>query len=134
MHKIVQLLGVNYAVHSTKIAHTFSLYVAAWFVRSTSDLFLVVVGLQQSCPLSLISRWGQVAHSFWFGGLKITSVLCADDVVLLVSSIADLQLALEQFASHCDTSRTRISTLKSEAMVICQSVHSGRSWSPKWKS
>lgn len=76
-----------------------------------------------------------MADSFWFGGLNITSVLCADD--LLVSSVADLQPVLEQFAGKCETSGTRISTLKSDAMVIYQKSarsESEGSWSPKWKS
>ncbi|KAL3970507.1 aldehyde oxidase [Sarotherodon galilaeus] len=45
-------------------------------------------------------------------------VLVPDDVVLLVSSNDGLQLALEQFAAKCEAAGMRISTSKSEAMVL----------------
>uniref|UniRef100_A0A669BJZ3 Reverse transcriptase domain-containing protein n=1 Tax=Oreochromis niloticus TaxID=8128 RepID=A0A669BJZ3_ORENI len=70
-----------------------------------SDSFLVGDGLRQGCPLSpvlfiifmdRISRRSQVAEGFRFGGLRISSLLFADDVVLLASSGEGLQLALER--------------------------------------
>ncbi|KAI3364547.1 hypothetical protein L3Q82_011336 [Scortum barcoo] len=62
---------------------------------SNSDLFPVHVGLQQGCPLSV-----------------------TDYVVLLASSGQDLQHVLEQFAAECEAAAMRISTSKSEAMVL----------------
>ncbi|KAI3360896.1 hypothetical protein L3Q82_013107 [Scortum barcoo] len=57
-------------------------------------LFSVHVGLWQGCPLS------------------------PGDVVLLASSSQDLQHVLERFAAECEATEMRISTSKSEAMVL----------------
>uniref|UniRef100_A0A669EXX2 Reverse transcriptase domain-containing protein n=1 Tax=Oreochromis niloticus TaxID=8128 RepID=A0A669EXX2_ORENI len=92
-----------------------------------SDSFPVGDGLRQGCPLSpvlfiifmdRISRRSQVAEGLHFGGLRISSLLFADDVVLLASSGEGLQLALERFAAECEAAGIRISTSKSEAMVL----------------
>ncbi|KAI3376167.1 hypothetical protein L3Q82_016694 [Scortum barcoo] len=59
-----------------------------------------------------------------FGNHRISSLLFADDVVLLASSSQDLQdlqeqdLQLERFAAECEAAGMRISTSKSEAMVL----------------
>uniref|UniRef100_A0A3B3HV32 Reverse transcriptase domain-containing protein n=1 Tax=Oryzias latipes TaxID=8090 RepID=A0A3B3HV32_ORYLA len=67
---------------------------------SKSDLFPVHVGLRQGCPLSpvlfmifmdRISRRSQGPEGIWFGDHRISSLLFADDVVLLASSSQDLQ-------------------------------------------
>jgi len=85
----------------------------------------VGVGLRQGCPLSpvlfvifldRISRVEQVR----FGGLGIASLLFADDVVLLASSDCDLRHSLGRFAAKCEAAGMRVSTSKSEAMVLCQ--------------
>ncbi|KAI3356517.1 hypothetical protein L3Q82_017719 [Scortum barcoo] len=52
-----------------------------------------------------------------FGNHRISSLLFADDVVLLASSSQDLQHVLERFAAECEAAGMRISTSKSEAMV-----------------
>ncbi|PWA30265.1 hypothetical protein CCH79_00020260 [Gambusia affinis] len=49
-----------------------------------------------------------------FGGLRIKSLLFADDVVLLASSGRDLQLLLERFAAECEAAGMAISASKSE--------------------
>uniref|UniRef100_A0A3B4FLA9 Reverse transcriptase domain-containing protein n=1 Tax=Pundamilia nyererei TaxID=303518 RepID=A0A3B4FLA9_9CICH len=94
-----------------------------------SDSFPVGDGLRQGCPLSpilfiifmdRISRRSQVAEGFHFGGLRISSLIFADDVVLLASLGEGLQLALERFAAECEAAGMRISTSKSEAMVLSQ--------------
>ncbi|KAI3364591.1 hypothetical protein L3Q82_011370 [Scortum barcoo] len=55
----------------------------------------------------------------WFGNHRISSLLFADDVVLLASSSQDLQQhVLERFAAECEAAGMRISTSKSEAMVL----------------
>ncbi|TWW55951.1 hypothetical protein D4764_09G0010010 [Takifugu flavidus] len=41
-----------------------------------------------------------------------------DDVVLLASSARDLQLSLDRFAAACEAAGMKISTSKSEAMVL----------------
>ena len=57
-----------------------------------SDSFSVRVGLQ-----------------FQFGGVRISSLLFADDVVLLAPSGGDLQLSVEWFAAECEAAEMRIS-------------------------
>ncbi len=93
---------------------------------SKSDLFPVHVGLRQGCPLSpvlfvifmdRISRRSQGPEGVWFGDHRISSLLFADDVVL-VSSGLDLQRALGRFVVECDALGMRISTSKSKAMVL----------------
>ncbi|KAL4006357.1 guanylate cyclase activator 1 [Sarotherodon galilaeus] len=89
--------------------------------------FLVGDGLHQGCPLSpilfvifmdRISRRSQVAEGFHLGGLRISSLLFTDDVVLLASLDDGLQLAVEPFTAKCEAVGMRISTSKSEAMVL----------------
>ena len=58
-----------------------------------------------------------------FKGLQIPSLLFADMVVLLASTNSDLQLTLGGFAAKCDVVGMRISTSKSELMVL-----SGNGW------
>ncbi|KAI3372000.1 hypothetical protein L3Q82_006867 [Scortum barcoo] len=94
---------------------------------SKSDLFPVHVGLRQGCLLSpvlfiifmdRISRRSQGPEGVRFGNHRISSLLFADDVVLLASSSQDLQRVLERFAAECEAAGMRISTSKSEAMVL----------------
>uniref|UniRef100_A0A3B5Q8Y2 Reverse transcriptase domain-containing protein n=1 Tax=Xiphophorus maculatus TaxID=8083 RepID=A0A3B5Q8Y2_XIPMA len=94
---------------------------------SKSGSFPVRVGLRQGCPLSpilfitfmdRISRRSQGVEGVRFGGLRISSLLFADDVVLLASSDRDLQLSLERFAAECEAAGMGISASKSEAMVL----------------
>ncbi|KAK3524961.1 hypothetical protein QTP86_011742 [Hemibagrus guttatus] len=92
-----------------------------------SDLFPVHVGLRQSCPLSpvlfivfmdRISRRSQGLEGVWFGDHRISSLIFADDVVMLAPSGLDLQHALGHFAAECEAAGMRVSTSKSEAMVL----------------
>ncbi len=53
-----------------------------------------------------------------FGEHTISSLLFADDVVLLAPSDQDLQHALGRIAAECEGAGMRISTSKSEAMVL----------------
>ncbi|KAI3355481.1 hypothetical protein L3Q82_018317 [Scortum barcoo] len=65
-----------------------------------------------------ISRRSQGPEGVRFGNHRISSLLFADDVVLLASSSQDLQRVLERFAAECEAAGMRISTSKSEAMVL----------------
>ncbi|KAK3516227.1 hypothetical protein QTP70_006372 [Hemibagrus guttatus] len=93
-----------------------------------SDLFPVHVGLQQGCPLSpvlfivlyRISRHSQGLEGVQFGDHRISSLIFADDVVLLAPSSLDLQHALGCFAVECEAAGMRVSISKSEAMVLDQ--------------
>ncbi|KAK3547897.1 hypothetical protein QTP70_000353 [Hemibagrus guttatus] len=89
-----------------------------------SHLFPVHVGLQQGCPLSpvlfivfmdRISRCSHGLEGVRFGDNKL---LFADDVVLLAPSSLYLQHALGHFAAECEAAGMRVSTSKSEAMVL----------------
>ena len=59
-------------------------------------------------------------ESVRFGDLRIASLLFADDVVLLATSDRDLLHALGRFAAECEAFGMRVSTSKSEAMVLCR--------------
>ncbi|TWW62299.1 hypothetical protein D4764_04G0009460 [Takifugu flavidus] len=92
-----------------------------------SDSLPVRVGLHQGCPLSpvlfltfmdRISRRSQGVEGVEFGGQKISSLLFADDIVLLAPSNRDLQHMLGRFATECEAAGMRISTSKSESMVL----------------
>lgn len=94
---------------------------------SKSDFFPVHVGLRQGCPLSpvlfiifmdRISRRSQGPEGVRFGDHTISSLLFADDVVVLAPSYQDLQHALGRFAAECEAAGMKISTSKSEAMVL----------------
>ncbi|KAK3551449.1 hypothetical protein QTP70_017426, partial [Hemibagrus guttatus] len=92
-----------------------------------SDLFPVHVGLRQGCPLSpvlfivfmdRISRRSQGLEGVRFGDHRISSLIFADDDVLLASSGLELQHALGRFAAKCEAAGMRVSTSKSKAMVL----------------
>ncbi|KAK3567642.1 hypothetical protein QTP86_020413, partial [Hemibagrus guttatus] len=65
-----------------------------------------------------ISRRSQGLEGVRFGDHRISSLIFADDVVLLASSSLDLQHALVRFAAECEAAGMRVSTSKSEAMVL----------------
>jgi len=91
-----------------------------------SSTFSVGVGLRQDCPLlspilfviftDRISRRSRGEESVLFRDLRIASLLFADNVVLW---FRDLQHALGRFAVECEAVGMRVSTSKSEAMVLC---------------
>ncbi|KAI3375230.1 hypothetical protein L3Q82_021733, partial [Scortum barcoo] len=59
-----------------------------------------------------ISRRSQGPEGVRFGNHRISSLLFADDVVLMASSGQDLQHVLERFAAECEAAGMRISTSK----------------------
>ncbi|KAK3568661.1 hypothetical protein QTP86_011459 [Hemibagrus guttatus] len=63
-----------------------------------------------------ISRRSQGLEGVRFGDHRISSLIFADDVVLLAPS--SLDLSLECFAAECEAAGMRVSTSKSEAMVL----------------
>ena len=58
----------------------------------------------------------------WSALPAVSRMLFADDVVLLASSGCDLQLSLERFAAECEAAGMRISTSKSETMVLSRKI------------
>ncbi|KAK3529325.1 hypothetical protein QTP70_029151 [Hemibagrus guttatus] len=68
----------------------------------------------------LISRCSQGLEGVWCGDHRISSLIFADDVVLLAPSSLDLQHALGRFAAECEAAGMRVSTSKSEVMVLDQ--------------
>ena len=97
-----------------------------WVLGSKSDSFPVGVGLRQGCALSpilfvifmdRISRRSRGGEGLQLGGLRIASLLFADDVDLMAPSVCDLQHSLDRFSAECEAAGMRISTSKSEAMV-----------------
>ncbi|KAK7926050.1 hypothetical protein WMY93_008360 [Mugilogobius chulae] len=77
---------------------------------SASDLRLV----------NLVSRHIDGPEGVQFGDHRISSLLFADDVVLMASSNQDLQHVLERFAVECEAAGMKISSSKSEVMVLDQ--------------
>ncbi|KAK3513401.1 hypothetical protein QTP70_014229 [Hemibagrus guttatus] len=121
----------EYGVHGPLLRAVRSLYNRSRslvrIASCKSDLFPVHVGLRQGCPLSpvlfivfmdRISRRSQGLEGVQFGDHRISSLIFADDVVLLAPSSLDLQQALGRFAAECEAAGMRVSTSKSEAMVL----------------
>uniref|UniRef100_A0AAQ4Q947 Reverse transcriptase domain-containing protein n=1 Tax=Gasterosteus aculeatus aculeatus TaxID=481459 RepID=A0AAQ4Q947_GASAC len=78
---------------------------------SKSKAFPAGVGLRQGCALSpilfvvfmdRISRRSRGEEGLQFGRLRISSLVFADNVVLMGSSVCDRQLSLERFAVECE--------------------------------
>jgi hypothetical protein len=97
-------------------------------IKSTS--FTVGAGLRQGCVLSpllfiiymdRIARRSQGEECVMIGDVRVKSLLFADDLVLLASSESDLQRALERFAAECVVAGMRISTSKTESLVVSRS-------------
>ncbi|KAK3547842.1 hypothetical protein QTP86_031969 [Hemibagrus guttatus] len=121
----------EYGVHGPLLRAVRSLYTRSRslvrIASCKSDLFPVHVGLRQGCPLSpvlfivfmdRISRRSQGLEGVRFGDHRISSLLFADDVVLLAPSGLDLQHALGRFAAEFEVAGMRVNTSKSEAMVL----------------
>ncbi|KAI3354753.1 hypothetical protein L3Q82_004520 [Scortum barcoo] len=78
----------------------------------------VPVRPEQELGSSHCRQCSQGPEGVRFGNHRISSLLFADDVVLMASSGQDLQHVLERFAAECEAAGMRISTSKSEAMVL----------------
>ena len=64
-----------------------------------------------------ISRCSRGGEGLQFGGLRISSLLFADDVVM-ASSACEIQHSLDRQAAECEAAGMRISTAKFEAMTL----------------
>ncbi|XP_054875833.1 interleukin-15 isoform X2 [Poeciliopsis prolifica] len=82
------------------------------FLTSCASATPIKVGDLQTCLEKELKVTIEVREEFLgaakgiegirFGGLRIASLLFADDVVLLAPSGRDLQLSLERFAAECE--------------------------------
>ncbi|KAK3520189.1 hypothetical protein QTP70_017925 [Hemibagrus guttatus] len=130
-HGILWEVLWEYGVRGLLLRAVWSLYnQSRSLVRIAScktDLFPVHVRLRQGCPLSpvlfivfmdRISRRSQGLEGVRFGDHRISSLIFADDVVLLAPSSLDLQHALGRFAAECEVAGIRVNTSKFEAMVL----------------
>ncbi|TWW80235.1 hypothetical protein D4764_01G0000500 [Takifugu flavidus] len=86
-----------------------------WGVLLDGPLIRAVQSLYQRST-SLVRIAGCKSDSF----PKISSLLFADDVVLLATLNRDLQQMLGRFATECEAAGMRISTSKSESMVLAR--------------
>ena len=80
------------------------------------------------------SRCSQGVEVVRFGHFRIGSLLFANDVVLLAPTVCDLQLSLDRFAAKCEAAGIKISTSKSEAMVLTRKKVERGGSCPKWRS
>ncbi|TWW54834.1 hypothetical protein D4764_0259720, partial [Takifugu flavidus] len=112
------------------------------FHRGTMDQLFTLAGVLEGswgfaqpvhmCFVDLEKAYDRVNRSIlwsrslvWIAGCKsdsfqISSLLFANDVVLLAPSSKDLQHMLGQFATECEAVGMRISTSRSEAMVLAR--------------
>ncbi|KAI3367555.1 hypothetical protein L3Q82_026398 [Scortum barcoo] len=82
-------------------------------------LLRAVRSLYDDRSRSLVRIAGRAGGSPVWEPQDFISAFCADDVVLMASSSGqDLQHVLERFAAECEAAGMRISTSKSEAMVL----------------
>ena len=90
-----------------------------------SKPFQVSVGLRQECVLSpllfivymnWIEQCSQADECAAIGNYKISSLLFANDLVLLPSTESGLQRPLNSFANACNTAGMKISTAKTEVL------------------
>ena len=94
---------------------------------SKSNPFTVGVGLRQGCVLSpilfavfmdRIEKRSRGPECVKIGDVEVSRLLFADDLVILASNQDDLQRALERFAAECEVDGMRVSTSKTEVMVL----------------
>ena len=76
------------------------------------------INLEKFTTGEKIPRHSHGEKAVWFGNLRVASLLFADYLVLLASSNQDVQRALEWFDDKCKVAGMRISSYKSEAMVL----------------
>ncbi|CAF4995061.1 unnamed protein product, partial [Rotaria sp. Silwood1] len=127
---------MEYGIHGRLLAAIQSLYNnckdCVRINGRKSESFQVKVGLRQGCVLSpllfmvfmdKISRTSTNPACVEIGDVKVDSLLFADDVVRLAASANDLQNALDRFEEVCSAFGMKISSKKTELMVISRESH-----------
>ncbi|KAI3377174.1 hypothetical protein L3Q82_009086 [Scortum barcoo] len=114
-HSTVCPRGILWGVlHEYGVREPLLRAVRSLYDRSRS-LVVRIAGSKSVRPVPSVARGRRESR---FGNHRISSLLFADDVVLMASSGQDLQHVLERFAAECEAAGMRISTSKSEAMVL----------------
>ncbi|KAK3550660.1 hypothetical protein QTP70_002363 [Hemibagrus guttatus] len=123
--KSLDVVGLSWLTRLCNIAWRLGTVPLDWVTGVVIPLFKK--GDQRVCSnyrgITLLSLPGKVyskvlEKGVWFGDHGISSLIFADDVVLLAPSSLDLQHALGRFAAECEAAGMRVSTSKSEAMVL----------------
>ncbi|KAK3523148.1 hypothetical protein QTP86_020202 [Hemibagrus guttatus] len=114
--KSLDVVGLSWLTHLCNIA----VLEGSWeFAQPVHMCFVDLEKAFDHVPRGiLISRRSQGLEGVRFGDHRISSLIFADDVVLLAPSSLDLQHALGRFAAECEAAGMRVSTSKSEAMVL----------------
>ena len=83
------------------------------------------MGCHQFCSSFLWTEFCRRSHrpeAIWFGSRWISSLLFADDVVLLAPSSQDLQHVLGQFAVMCEAAGMKNITFTTMVVDCCNAV------------
>lgn len=87
-------------------------FLAFWYRPSVPSMKTMRAVFGSSVSSQAFSQW-------ILDSTRFTSLLFADDVVSLASSVVDLRHALDRFVAECEVTKMRIGILKSEAVVLC---------------
>ncbi|KAK3569628.1 hypothetical protein QTP86_002584 [Hemibagrus guttatus] len=104
--------------HDRAVDNTFRQFRGVSYTSSLLAYITIRLIRQMFLEYVRISRRSQGLEGVRFWDHRISSLIFADDVVLLSPSSLDLQHALGHFAAECVAAGMRVSTSKSEAMVL----------------
>ncbi|KAK3548037.1 hypothetical protein QTP70_003054 [Hemibagrus guttatus] len=104
--------------HDGAVDNTFRQFRGVSYTSSLLAYITIRLIRQMFLEYVRISRRSQGLEGVRFWDHRISSLIFADDVVLLSPSSLDLQHALGHFAAECVAAGMRVSTSKSEAMVL----------------
>ena len=113
-------LGISGLMYKALLAIYANVRCAVRINGSLTEWFDVTCGLKQGCSLSsilfnlcindLITRINSLGTGIDINGEKVSILVYADDVVLLVENEADLQQLLQELHNWCETNRLEINT------------------------
>ena len=119
----------------TEMQHFWEAESSAWFDWQGGVLFLAKVSAvstflpqSQTSLQYVLDSCSRGEEGNWFGNLRVTSLLFADDVVLLVlQAWCDLQ-----FTAECEAAGMKVGSSRCEAMVL--NLRVGMSLCLSWRS